>query len=288
MKRSGFLLAVLVASVFHAPGQVAVEVTLDQNQFLPGEDVPATVRITNRSGQTLRLGVDPAWLTFSVESGERYASLKTGDVPVLGAFTLESSQRAIKRVNLAPYFNLTAPGRYSITATVTVKEWNEQILSKPKVFTVIEGATLWEQQFGVPRPTGATNPTPEVRKYTLQEANYLSKNLMLYLRLTDDSGRLNKVLPIGPMLSFGQPDPQVDRSNNLHVLYQNGPHLFSYTVVDPNGNVIRRQTYDFTTRPRLQADRDGNLMVVGGRRHLTAFDLPEPAQAETNAPAAIP
>ena len=252
MKRSGFLLAVLVASVFQLPAQVAVEVTLDQNQFLPGEDVPATVRITNRSGQTLRLGGDPAWLTFSVESGERYSPLKTGEVPVLGAFTLETSQRAIKRVNLAPYFNLASPGRYSITATVTVKEWNEQILSKPKVFTVIEGATLWEQQFGVPRPAGATNPTPEVRKYTLQEANYLSKNLMLYLRLTDDSGRLNKVLPIGPMLSFGQPDPQVDRSNNLHVLYQNGPHSFSYTVVDPNGNVIGGRP---TILPRARVSR---------------------------------
>jgi hypothetical protein len=80
----------------------------------------------------------------------------------------------------------------------------------------------------------------------------------------------------------------VDRSNNLHVLYQNGPHSFSYTVVDPNGHVIRRETYDFTTRPRLQADRDGNLTVVGGKRHPNALDLSPPTTAETNAPASTP
>ena len=288
MKKSGLLLGVLLASVVHLSAQVTVEVTLDQNQFLPGEDLPAIVRITNRSGQTLRLGSDPGWLTFSMESGDSYAVLKTGEVPVLGPFTLESSKRAIKVVNLAPYFNLVEPGHYSLTATVTVQEWNQQISSDHRSFDVIEGATLWEQQIGVPRPPGATNPAPEVRKYRLQEANYLRKNLVLYLRLTDDAGRLNKVLPLGPMLSFGQPEPQVDRSNNLHVLYQNGPHSFSYTVVDPNGNVIRRQNYDFTTRPRLQADRDGNLTVVGGKRHPNAFDLPSPTTAETNAPVSTP
>ncbi len=268
--------------------QVTVEVTLDQDQFLPGEALPAVVRITNRSGQTLHLGSDAAWLRFSIESKEGSVVLKKGEAPVVEAFSLESSKRAIKRVDLAPYFNLSKAGRYSIVAAVTVKEWNQQITSDPKSFDIIEGSKLWEQEIGVPSPGAATNPTPEVRKYTLQEAYHLQKNLMLYLRLTDATGKINKVFPIGPMVSFGQPDPEVDQLSNLHVLYQNGPHSFDYTIINPDGDILLHQGYEYTTRPRLQADGNGNFTVVGGVRRMASDDLPPPKRADTNAAASKP
>lgn len=282
MKWSGLLLGVWLASGCHLPAQVTVEVALDQEQFLPGEAVPAAVRITNRSGQTLRLGSDPDWLTFSVESRDGYVVLKTGEVPVVGEFDLDSSKRAIKRVDLEPYFNLIKQGRYSIIATVQVKGWNRHINSQPKSFDIIQGARIWEREIGVPAPGGATNLPPEVRKYTLEQANHLRKSLVLYVRVTDNSGKINQVFPIGPMLSFGQPDPQVDRVNNLHVLYQNGPHSFNYTVVNPEGEVIIRQMFDYTTRPRLHADTNGNVTVTGGTPRATPNDLPVPKTADTN------
>jgi hypothetical protein len=287
MKKSGLLLALFLASLARLSAQVTVDIALDQDEFLPGERLPIAVRITNLSGQTLDLGREPDWLTLSVESRDGYVVLKTGDVPVVGEFQLESSKRAIKRVNIEPYFNLIKPGRYTIIASVTIKAWNRQITSAPKGFDIIRGAKLWEQDIGVPRLDGPSNAPPEVRKYALQEANYLRHHLMLYFQLTDRSGRFNKVFPIGPMLSFGQPEPQVDKWSNLHVLYQNGPHSFNYTVIDPNGVVIGRQNYDYTTRPRLEVDADGNIKVVGGRRRITPEDLPPAGivEANTNAPA---
>jgi hypothetical protein len=161
---------------------------------------------------------------------------------------------------------------------VTIPEWSQQIVSIPKPFDIIQGAKLWEQEFGVPLAAGVTNRPPEVRKYTLQQANYL-KQLMLYFQLTDVSGRVNRVFPIGPMLSFGQPEAQMDRSSNLHVLYQRGPRSFGYTVVNSDGEVMLRQTYDYTTRPRLQFDGDGKLSVVGGVRRPSPSDLPPPETA---------
>jgi hypothetical protein len=149
-------------------------------------------------------------------------------------------------------------------------------------FDVITGAKLWEREFGVPRTGGATNALPEVRRYTLQQANYLHKQLRLYFQLTDDTGKLNKVLAIGPMLSFGQPDAEVDRLSHLHVLYQNGPRSFSHTVFSPDGEMVVRQTYEFTSRPRLKADEEGNFAIVGGTRRITTGDLPPPATASNN------
>jgi hypothetical protein len=277
VKNARLLFCVLLfASISRLSAQVKVEVLTEQDEFLPGEAIPVIARITNRSGQTLKLGGDEGWLKFSIETRDGYVAFKNGDAPVAGEFTLQSSERANVRVNLAPYFQLPKPGHYTITATVSVPEWKRAISSDPKGFDVIQGARVWEQEFGVPPSAGDTNAVPEMRRYALQEANYLRSHLTLYVQVTDQTGKINKVLPIGPMVSFGQPDPRVDKMSNLHVLYQNGPRTFSYTVINPDGELMVRQTYDYTTRPRLLPDDKGNLTVVGGSRRISRDDIPSP------------
>lgn len=270
-------------SLARLSAQVSVKVLTDQDEFLPGESLPVEARVVNRSGQTLKLGQDNSWLKFSIEAKDGYVVLQTGDVPVNQAFTLESSERAKVRANLAPYFQLPRPGHYLIRATVNIPEWNLHVTSDPKAIDVIQGSKLWQQDFGVPRGAGSTNAEPEMRSYTLQEANYLHSQLTLYVQVTEITGKINKVFPIGRMLSFSQPDPEVDRVSNLHVLYQNGPRTSLYTVINPNGDIILRQTYDITTRPRLVRDADGNLNVVGGARRLTHEDIPPLQPTGTNA-----
>jgi hypothetical protein len=278
MKRSCLWFWCSLAGVFPVSAQVTVEVTQDQDQFLPGEAIITAARVTNRSGQTLRLGTEDNWLTFSVESGDRGIVPRSGEAPVTGEFLLESSKVATKRVNLAPYFSASVPGRYSVTATVRIKEWDREFTSQPKKFNVIEGAKLWEQEIGVPKSPGAPGATPEVRKYTLQQAHYLRTELRLYLRLTDATGtKVFRVQAIGPTVSFGQPEPQVDKFSNLHLMYQDRPHAFNYVVFNPDGDVVVRQTYDYVdTRPRLKPDGEGKISVVGGIRRVTSSDWPPP------------
>jgi hypothetical protein len=291
MKSLGLCLSVLLVSVLPLSAQLSVEVTLDQSQFLQGEAVPAIVRITNRSGQTLALGTEPDWLFFTVESKEGGVVEKLAEVPVFGEFELESSKVAVKRVDIAPYFTFSTVGRYSVMATLRVKSWNQDITSPPKGFDIIEGSRIWEQEVGIP----VTNAPPEVRRYILQQANYLKGQIRLYLRVIDGYGRPLKVVAIGPMVSFGRPEPQVDRLSNLHVLYQNGPGAFSYTVYSPNGELTTRQTLDFTSsRPRLRSDADGNISVAGGVRRVTARDIPPPKsddeeeEAKASPPSDVP
>src|SRR5262245_32759025 len=279
MKNAALWLGAALASLaWQLSAQVSVEVTLDQDQFLAGETLTAAARIVNNSGQPLQLGAEEGWLTFAIESRDGFIVLKSGDPPVAGEFTLESSRRATKRVDVAPYFNLSRSGRYTIRATVTIKQWDRTITSPPKNFDIIDGARIWEREIGVPQAAGSTN-LPEVRKYALQQANYL-KRLVLYFQLTDASGKVYKVFPIGPMLSFGQPEPQVDKFSNLHLLYQDGPRSFGYVVINPQGTIDVRQTYDFTTRPRLKMDTEGKVNVSGGARRVTFNDVPTPKSDE--------
>jgi hypothetical protein len=289
MKICGFGVSLLMAALVAASAQVTVEVTLEQDQFLQGESLPVAVRITNRSGETLHLGADPDWLTFSLESSSGLVVAKVGDVPVAGEFDLETLKAAIKRLDLAPYFNLPQPGRYGIVANVHIKAWNRDVTSRPQYFNLIEGAKFWEQEVGIPNSAASTNGPPEVRRYILQQANFIKGQLRLYLRVTDGYSRTLRVFPIGPMVSFGRPEPQIDRLSRLHVLYQNGAYSFSYNIFDLNGDVVIHQTYDYiNTRPRLRADDDGNITVVGGTRRVTDNDFPPPdPNARTNSSSAF-
>lgn len=270
----GLVLAGMVFS--RASAQVKVEVVPDQEQFLPSESVPVAVKITNRSGQPLHLGAEPNWLTFDVESADGLIVIKNAEVPVLGEFDLGSSQMATKRVDLAPYFGLTRPGRYRIIATVRIKDWRAETASAPKNFDVITGAKLWSQDFGVPAPAGATNATPEVRKYTLQKANYLRTQLRLYVQVSDPAeAEVFKVVNIGKTVSFSTPEMQVDRYSLLHVMWQSGASHYTYAVVNPEGGLVRQEVYDYaTTRPRLNMADDGSVTVLGGVRRIQPEPMP--------------
>ena len=275
----------MLATLSSALAQLNVEVRLEQDQFLAGEQVVAAVRITNRSGQTIRLGSDEDWLAIAVEGVDGKPLPRLSDPPVVGEFELETSKVGTKRVNLSPYFPLTQPGRYTITASVKVNAWGVERTSQPKAFNVIQGSSLWEQEFGVPRKPGDTNAVPEIRRYSLHKANYLKGQLRLYFRLMDASGsRIFRVQPIGIFLSFSRPEAQIDQESNLHVLYLNGPHSFSYTVFSPDGDLLIRQTHDYTdTRPTLKFGMDSKIVVVGGERRVTAADVPPPPKEEVPA-----
>ncbi len=272
-----FPAALLLVWAATVSAQVSLELVLDQQQFLSEESIPLRVRVNNFSGQTLELGDTKDWLTFSVEAKNNYAVEKRGEVPVMGAFKLQSSETGIKRVDLAPYFAFTKAGRYAINATVKIRQWDREWTAKPVTIDIISGNRIWEQDFGVPV---AGSIAPEVRKYALIQANHL-KQLKLYLRLADASDTKTIIVyPLGPMVSFSKPEPQMDSQSNLHILYQTGARAFQYTVINPEGKIVVRQTHEYSdTRPVLTVDQDQKIVVRGGLRRMSATDLPVPVDA---------
>ena len=271
-----FVLA--LAACLNAPAQiVSVEVSLDQDQFLPGETLPVTVRVINNSGQTLHLGADADWLKFRVQPADTDSFVSNnGKVPVVGEFNVGTTEVATKHVDIAPYFALNKTGRYRVTAIVHIKDWDKVVESPAKRFDVIDGAQLWSQDFGMPASGGATNQLPEIRKYILEQANYLQKQLRLYVLVSDATGsRIFKVSAIGQMVSFSQPEEQLDRASNLHVLYQSSAHSSLYAEIAPDGRITQRDIYDFVTaRPHLGMNDAGDMVVIGAVRRARPGELP--------------
>ena len=281
----GSILSWLAVVVGQASAQVTVEVVLDQEQFLRDESLPVEVRVTNRSGQDLQLG-QADWLTFSIERKDGRYVPQTGRVPVGDAFTLESSQVAKRRLDLMPYFELSEPGSYQVTARVTIGQWNQEVVSSPKPFDIIRGLRIWQQDVGVPAVSGAPE-APEVRRYVLVQAHTF-KRLMLYLRLTDLTDlKVHRMVVLGQLVSFSQPEAQVDKQSNLHVLFQTGARAFLYHMISPRGNVLIRETHDYIgSRPVLASDKAGKIIVSGGQRRPTSSDIPRsPPEAPTATPA---
>jgi hypothetical protein len=251
--------------------QVSLELLLEQQQFLRDESMLVQVRIINRSGQTLRLGQDPDWLTFIVEQRDGHPVLRLGEVPVQGPFEVESATVADRKFDLMPYFDLSIPGRYRLSAFIKIKDWGVTVASEPREFDIVRGAKVWEEEFGVPAPGGL----PEVRKYILQRAMHI-RQLRLYARVTDPTEqRCFRVVSLGPLTSFSRFEAQIDKASNLHVLFQTGARAFAYTVLDPDGTVLMRQTYLYgASRPRLQLDPQAKIVVAGGIRQPSPDDFP--------------
>jgi hypothetical protein len=278
-------MAGLLAAAPCLVGQITVEVHFEEEQYLAHESLVAAVKIVNFSGQTLKLGTEADWLRFLVESDDYYVT-KRGDPPVVEQFDLPSASKATRRVDLAPYFDMGKPGHCRVTATVKIAQLGQEITSPPAKVGIISGTRLWELEFGLPAQPGNGEASPEVRKYALLQT-MSQKRMRLYVRVSDRyDARVYRVFPIGRLLSFSRPETQVDRQAQLHVLFQTGAREFTYCVINPEGELLKRQTHQYTdSRPRLRADHEGRIAVVGGMRTVSSTDWPKPGDAELAAPA---
>ncbi len=260
----------------NATAQVDVEAILsqDQAQFLPGEPIPLRVRIVNHAGEPLRFDSED-WLSYAVESRDGSIVEKSQSTVIAPhGFEVKPSERVTTRAEVSPSFQIADTGRYSVTASVTIKEWHKTITTKPVFFDVVKGNNYWEQEFGIPSPTNSS-ALPEVRKYILIQAT-LNNRLNLYMRLTDGTGNRSFVVrSLGSMISFSNTKAVIDASNNLHVLYQEASRQYHYIIINTNGEITRRSTYAYTdSAPRMKSAPDGSVEIAGGAKVIADTDFP--------------
>ena len=271
----GWLLMVLLGAAASSSAQVNATLEIDKSRLLPRETFVARLKIVNFSGQTLVFGEDNNWLQFEIETETGEVVTPIAEPPkVEGRFTVESSIRATKRIDLAPYYALEKAGNYKLIAKVYVKQWKRSLPVKPVKFTVSNGSILWHRTFGLPVKEGEPAGQPKQRRYVLQQAKNL-RMMTLYARVDDGPGaRVHRVFPVCPMVAFNDPTAQVDPTGNLHILCQSGARTYNYTVLDPDGKIKIRHHYQIVgSRPRLNF-KDGKIHVAGGLKLLRPDDIP--------------
>jgi hypothetical protein len=275
MVRLGFFLIVLVLPTVARAQLLVVETLVEEQYYLPGEKVKIGVKISNYSGQTVELGDDTQWLSLSVARGDGYILPRKSAVSVPGTFKIETGMAATRRFEIDPFFELNTPGSYTVSATVRVPEWKFSADSRTVPLHIQRGAQLWGRQFGVPKKKGDPAGAPEVRRYGIIKTRREGK-LRLFVTVTDSDQFKNLgAIPVASLIGFSEPQPQLDKENNLHVLVQSGKDTFTYAVVDPDCKLVGTETYKLSgARPSLTFNSKGEIVVKNGVRHLRQGDIP--------------
>lgn len=265
----------LIVSLFPCLAQIRVDIDTNQDRYLAYEDIYVYVTISNFSGRDLLLGESEDWLSFYAKSQTGHIIRKEGQPEVKGAFIVKNSHEAMKVVSIVKNFDFSKKDQYMIQVVAKIPGFEDEYVSNEASFFIVNGVKLWEQVFGLPQSD--PNQSPELRKYSLYQATQ-KKKIYLYFRLSDPNDHyVYRVYPIGTMLSFSEPQAQLDGNSHLHVLNQFGARSFAYYEFSPLGEKLKQQTYQLQQgrKPKLGFKSAEGISVYDGVRVPHQTDFPK-------------
>ena len=190
---------------------------------------------------------------------------------------IEAGKRVTQRINLASLYPVHDFGTYHVRAHVYFADLSKFFYSQTKVFEVTGARPIWQKTVGIPE--GAPGPG-SARTYSLL-TNRFPDHTSLYVRVEDkDSGIVYATYSLGRAIAFDEPQAELDRANQLHVLHCAAPRSWAYSRVGLNGELLARSSFMETkTRPRLFHAADGAVAMRGG-----LLETPAAQSARNRAP----
>jgi hypothetical protein len=281
------LFAMFMAAAAH--GQVQVELKFKRIQYVAHEPITAEVKITNLAGRDIELrdGNGARWFGFEVTTGEDGRHLAPAPLAPEPPLVIQTGTTVTRKVNLTPIFPIHDLGPYHVRANVFFADLNKFFYSPAKVVQVGDARAIWQRTVGVPDGVAGAGGT---RTYSLL-SNRFPDHTKLYVRVEDKStGAVYSTYPIGRAIAYDDPQTELDRNNQLHVLHCAAPRTWAYSRVGLNGELVARSTIMETkTRPRLRRRDDGVVAVSGGMLEAPASRSPQsPASKLSARPPATP
>jgi hypothetical protein len=256
----GFLL--LLAAKGEA--QIQVDLKLKRFQYIAHEPVIATLGITNRAGRDLELrnADGQPWFGFEVIRSEGQPMVPMTSNEIQLPLKIEAGKSVTRKINLASLYQVHDFGTYHARAHIYCADVSKFFYSQTKVFEVTDARPVWQKTVGI--PDGSSGPG-NTRTYSLL-TNRFPDHTSLYVRVEDqDSGIVYATFSLGRAIALGEPQAELDRANQLHVLHCAAPRSWSYSRVGLNGELLAHCSFVETqTRPRLFHSVDGAIRVAGG------------------------
>jgi hypothetical protein len=247
-----------------ANGQIQVDLKLKRLQYIAYEPVVATLGITNLAGRDIELhdGDGQSWLGFEVTGNEGQPIVPLSSDNGQPALKIQAGQRVTRQIDLAPMYPVHDFGAYHVRTHVYFADLGKFFYSGTRVFEVTDARPIWQETVGI--PTGVAAPG-EVRTYSLL-TNRFPDHTSLYVRVQDkDTGIVYATYSLGRSIAFEQPQAEIDRANQLHVLHCAAPRAWSYSRIGLNGQLLEHSSFMETkSRPRLVHSANGEVAVRGG------------------------
>jgi hypothetical protein len=259
--------------------QIQVELKLKRLQYIAYEPVVAILGITNLAGRDVDLhdADGQSWYGFEVtgSEGQQIPPMTTANSqPPL---KIEAGQKVTQRIDLTPIFPVHDFGAYHVRAHIYFADLGKFFYSTTKVFEVTDARPIWQRTVGLPESV----PGPgSVRTYSLL-TNRFPDHTSLYVRVEDkDTGIVYATYSLGRAIAFDEPQAEIDRANQLHVLHCAAPRNWAYSRIGLNGELLAHSSFMETkTRPRLFHATNGEVAVRGGM-----IEAPQTQTARGTAP----
>lgn len=246
-----------------AQAQIQVELKLPRLQYIAYEPVVAKLAITNLAGRDVDLnGGGQPWFGFEITGSEGQpiapVALNKGEA----ALGIPAGKTVTQKINLTPLYPIHDFGTYRVRAHVYFADLNKFFYSQTKVFQVTDARPIWQKTVGIPEGNSGRGDT---RTYSLL-SNRFPDHTALYVRVEDkNSGVVYATYSLGRVIAFDEPQAELDRANQLHILHCAAPRSWAYSHVGLNGELLAHSSFmESKTRPRLRHAADGTVLVMGG------------------------
>jgi len=247
-----------------AEAQVQVDLKFKRLQYIAYEPVVATVAVTNLAGRDIELrdADGQSWLGFEITGSEEQPIAPLNAANREPPLRIQAGQRVTRQIDLTPLYPVHEYGAYHVRTNIYFTDLGKFFYSGTRVFEVTDARPIWQQTVGVPDGAGASG---DVRTYSLM-TNRFPDHTSLYVRVQDkDTGVVYATYSLGRTITFEQPQAEIDRGNQLHVLHCEAPRAWSYARVGLNGELLEHTSFMETqTRPHLVHSGGGEVAVRGG------------------------
>lgn len=267
----------LIPIISHA--QVALQLALDNFQYLSHEPVVARITMRNDSGRPLAFGDDQRLqgkLFFEItDSAGKMLQLRRTDTPTLPQMILTNGQTSEPvYINLSRYYQLSEPGNYRIHFWISHPQMTSAYESNHVTFSVNRGHELWRLPVGVPDLLNDNSSKPNKTMYYVLTSIYKKANNSLYIQIEDDQ-KIYALRYLGRAIGAEKVERDVDGFSNLHMIVPINPKLFHYVILNLRGEIEKAEIYKKTnTPPRLGRDeKRGNVFIVGGEKAIPGIDF---------------
>jgi hypothetical protein len=258
------LLSSLLSLAVRVQAQVQVELKLPRLQFIAYEPVIATLHITNLAGRDIDLhdADGQPWFGFEITGAEGQPIGPAAANKTQPPLKIEAGKRVSQKINLTPLYPVHDFGTYHVRAHIYFTDLGKFFYSQTKVFEVTDARPIWQRTVGIPEGAPASG---RARTYSLL-TNRFPDHTSLYVRVEEkDSGIVYATYSLGHIIAFDEPQAELDRANQLHVLHCAAPRNWTYSHVGLNGELVSHSSFMETkTRPRLVHAVDGSVAVRGG------------------------
>jgi hypothetical protein len=244
--------------------QIQVDMKFKRLQYIAYEPVMATLEITNLAGRAVDLhdADGQSWFGFEVTGSESQPIAPMAADSTQAPLRIETGQKVTQRIDLGALYPVHDFGTYHVRAHIYFADLGKFFYSASRVFEVTDARPIWQQTVGIPDGIAAPG---EARTYSLL-SNRFPDHTALYVRVQDrDNGIVYATYSLGRSIAFEQPQTEIDRANQLHVLHCAAPRAWTYSRVGLNGELLGHSSFMETkTRPRLVRSANGEVAVKGG------------------------